>query len=205
MGKVTFVGGNLFMTNPKLGLPSGYTKLTYIESSGTQYINTEFKPNQDTRVVMDAQILKDPGTSSVIYFGVRDNSVFFELYKAGSSANLTFLYNTVYSQYFTVDYTLRRTVEINKNTATVDGVTKSYAASTFQSTLPMFLCADNEYGTAKSITEMKLYSCQIYDNSTLIRDFIPCINPNGEIGLYDKVNHKFYGNSGTGTFIGSEV
>ena len=28
-----------------------YTELEYIQSSGTQYIDTGFKPNQDTRVV----------------------------------------------------------------------------------------------------------------------------------------------------------
>ena len=32
-------------------LPDGYTQLKYIESTGTQYINTGFKPNQDARVV----------------------------------------------------------------------------------------------------------------------------------------------------------
>lgn len=181
-------------------LPSGYTQASYIQSSGTQYVDTGFKPNQDTRVVMDAQILKDPGTSVAIYFGVRWDGGFFELYKAGSSANLTFLYNTTYSQYFTVDYTLRRTVEINKNTATVDGVTKSYPAGTFQSNLPLFLCADNEYGAEKSHTAMRLYSCQIYDNGTLVRDYVPCTNASGTAGLYDLVGAKFYANAGSGAF-----
>ena len=34
-----------------MSLPSGYTPLEYIKSSGTQYINTGFNPNQNTRKV----------------------------------------------------------------------------------------------------------------------------------------------------------
>ena len=54
---------------------------------------------------------------------------------------------------------------------------------------------------------MNFYSCEIYDNGTLIRSFIPCKNPSGTIGLYDIVNSKFYTNVGSGgTFTaGPEV
>jgi hypothetical protein len=48
---------------------------------------------------------------------------------------------------------------------------------------------------AKSPTGFKLYSCQIYDNGTLIRDYVPCLNEVGVVGLYDKVENKFYGNA----------
>lgn len=51
-----------------------------------------------------------------------------------------------------------------------------------------------------------IYSCQIYDNGTLVRDYVPCINPSGEVGLYDLVGGKFYGNAGSGVFVtGPEV
>ena len=53
---------------------------------------------------------------------------------------------------------------------------------------------------------MKLYSCQIYDNGTLVRDFIAAKLSDGTVGLYDTVNSQFYSNAGTGTFIaGPEV
>lgn len=51
-----------------------------------------------------------------------------------------------------------------------------------------------------------LYSCQIYDNDVLIRDYVPCQGPSGDIGLYDTENNQFYGNAGTGTFTaGPEI
>ena len=49
--------------------------------------------------------------------------------------------------------------------------------------------------------QQKVYSCKIYDNGTLIRDYVPCKNSAGVVGLYDLVNDKFYTNSGTGDFI----
>ena len=40
----------------------------------------------------------------------------------------------------------------------------------------------------------------------MIRDFIPCKVDDGEIGLWDTIDRKFYGNAGTGTFVvGEEV
>ena len=53
---------------------------------------------------------------------------------------------------------------------------------------------------------MVLYYCQIYNGNTIVRNYIPCINPDGEIGLYDLANSKFYTNAGTGVFTaGPEI
>jgi hypothetical protein len=40
-------------------LPSGYAELDYIEKIDSQYIDTGFKPNQDTRIVIDLDIVKE--------------------------------------------------------------------------------------------------------------------------------------------------
>ena len=193
--------GGAFYAGPiDEALPSGYRELEYIESSGLQYVDTGFKPNQDTRVIMDAQMTKEPGTATAIYFGCRSSTHFYEIYKAGSGANLTFLYNTTYPSYFTVNYLLRRTVEVNKNVATVDGtsITGNYGA--FSVGWSLYLGADNAAGKVTAKTAMKIYSCHIYDNGTLVRDYVPCINASGVVGLYDLVNGVFYSDAAGGTF-----
>ena len=43
---------------------------------------------------------------------------------------------------------------------------------------------------------MTLYNCKIYENEIAVRDFIPCKNPSGNIGLYDVISGEFYGNAG---------
>ena len=50
------VTGLQSIESDKKTLPEGYTLLKYIESSGTQYINTGFNPNQNTRLLMDIEI-----------------------------------------------------------------------------------------------------------------------------------------------------
>lgn len=51
-----------------------------------------------------------------------------------------------------------------------------------------------------------MYSCKIYDNETLVRNFVPCKNASGAVGLYDTVEGQFYANAGTGTFTaGPEI
>ena len=54
----------------------------------------------------------------------------------------------------------------------------------------------------ENIGQQRLYYVKIWDNDTLVRDFIPSYRvSDGEIGLYDLVNDEFYSNKGTGTFI----
>ena len=190
-----------------MSLPSGYKRLEYIKSSGTQYIDTGFKPNQNTRVVMDVTPVDVILEKMWCAFGVRQNDIYFGLYKASTrNMNLTWFYGSNYSNYFTVDYAKRHNLEVNKNAASVDGISKSYAAQTFQFTIPLFLLCDNAAGSPTSAGAALLYSCQIYDNGTLIRDFIPCKNASGVVGMWDDVNNTFYSNAGSGTFTaGPEV
>ena len=49
MGKCLFMRkGEVHMA--PIHLPSGYTKLAYIHSSGTQYVDTGIQPTQNTRI-----------------------------------------------------------------------------------------------------------------------------------------------------------
>ena len=48
-GSKTIAGVWTQIHNPASDVPEGYTQLEYIESSKTQYIDTGFKPNQDTK------------------------------------------------------------------------------------------------------------------------------------------------------------
>jgi len=180
-------------------LPEGYTELAYIESSGTQYIDTGFKPNNNTRVVMDAALI---GTGTVCLFGARNSATVKNYSLLSLSSYIRSDYNTAYSQQFAVNVNTRRVYDKNKETTVIDGTSQSYTNSTFQADNNMFLFANNENGTARFQSSAKLYSCQIYDNETLIRDYVPCRNPYDEVGLYDLVTKTFYCNSGTGSFVG---
>lgn len=203
MGRCLFMRKGGIHTKP-LALPTGYTKLAYIQSSGTQYVDTGFQPNQDTRVFCDAVFV----ASSTAYwlFGARngnqDRTFGFLTYDNQYRSD----YNTSTDEYLTEVQSGRFTVDKDGNVTKINGETaKTATAGTFQCTHNLYLLANNNNGTVGGQCSATLYACQIYDNETLVRDFIPCINGSGEVGLYDLVGKQFYGNAGTGVFTGSEV
>lgn len=181
-----------------MALPSGYTRLDYIQSSGTQYIDTGFKPNQDTRVLIDIENLSSAQAS---FFGARasQNAASFTFFSLTATTGRSDYGTSKQSMSFT-NTVGRYTVDQNKNVCTANDVTATGTANTFQLTNNLYLLALNQADEAAQKASGKLYSAQVYDNGTLVRDFIPCKNASGAIGLWDNVNSVFYANAGTGTF-----
>ena len=174
--------------------------LEYIESNGTQYIDTGFTPNSNTKVVMDAQFV-DEGTRGAL-FGARTSATekaYLMARVKGDNA-----YRTIRSYYF--DYTdenganvqwstdgLERAIYImDKNVASVSGDDIVSEPLDFSCKYPMFLMALNSKGSAAWNSALRIYGCQIYDNGTLIRDFAPVRTVTGEVGLFDTVHNKLY-------------
>ena len=52
-----------------------------------------------------------------------------------------------------------------------------------------------------SLNKSRLWSCQVWYDGQMVRNLIPCRNPDGVVGLYCLVTGQFYSNSGTGSFI----
>ena len=206
MGKCLFMRKGEKHTDPSKNLPSGYTNLSYIMSSNTQWIDTAFKPNHNTRVIMDCDVISFD-SKDMFLFGARVSAGNTAFYIAADDENTRWYvsYGNNVSNPSGV-CTGRHSIDMNKNVAIIDGVSITLPSSTFQSSSNLLLFATNTAGSADGqIGTMKLYSCQIYDNDVLVRYFIPCINASGEVGLYDLVGKQFYGNAGTDVFTGSEV
>ena len=68
----------------------------------------------------------------------------------------------------------------------------NFTAKTFKSDFNITLLACNTGGTVAGHLSAKLYSCQIYDNGTLVRDFKPCISASGDVGFNS--DHEAAGN-----------
>lgn len=206
MGKVLYMRKGNKHTKPGSRLPSGYTELAYIQSSGTQYINSEFVPNQDTRVYAECE-LPISASSNQGLFGARvsSSSSAFQFVTQGGYYRSD--YNGTLTTISSADYgTAKFYVDKNKNETDLNGqysATATYAAFTCPGS--MYIFATNNNGAVYAQASAKLYCMRVYDNGILVRDYVPCINPSGAVGLYDLVGKKFYGNAGTGVFTGSEV
>lgn len=194
-----------------MGLPSGYTQLEYIGLSGSQYIDTGFKPNNNTRVVMDFYMKNDSKATQYI-FGARTNTStqrYDFLWSSSASSYTSLIYNgnAVNYKLEGVEANGRHFVEKDKTTTTLDGVSvTSDNTNAFTAAYTMYIGTCNNAGSALAGLTGSVYYCTIYDNGTLIRDFVPCKNASGVVGMYDTVNNVFYGNSGSGAFTaGPEI
>ena len=196
---------NIWIRKP-IVLPEGYTQLKYIESSGTQYVDTGFMPNNNTRVIIDAQMLSNSTHAGL--FGSRitssSNSMWCWL-NDGNTWKADYSTSNTRATFSNISISDRLVVDYNKNSVSVSGSNHTWAEATFQSTCNMILFGVNTGGTPQYLSSARIYSCQIYDNDVLIRDFIPCINSDGVVGLYDLVNAIFYDDESGGTFISGEV
>ena len=202
-------GTGMFTAGPVVLLPDGFTELEYIQSSGAEYIDTLFVPNQDTRVVCDFQFLKTGAWQSI--FGAWEYSGGYKnaFVAQANTSNVFVSYygnNNVQLSAFGAITGDRRLVDKNKAVCTVDDVSVTNATATFTCPGSLYLFATNKGNATEDISSAKVWSMQIYDNGTLVRDYVPCKNPSGACGLYDKVGRQFYGNAGTGSFTaGPEI
>lgn len=190
----------------KKSLPAGYTLLDYIQSDGNQYIVTDYFPSNKSRVIADLQFTST-GKQSRVFSAITD-AYAFDFYING---NVKLAFNAGTSRDNTATTvsanTKRHSYEIDCHTAKLDGaVLKTLETSVGQCSHSLVLFARRTGGGGTityldSPTKAKIYSVKMYENGVLLRNYLPCINPDGEIGLYDTVTETFCGNEGTGEFV----
>lgn len=187
-----------------------YTPLSYLESTGTQYIDTNyaFKDNFAWEITFEGI------TDSATLFGGRTSSVrtaiLFQLDSPKSTVcPIAGLNGTTtpfkFSDLSTGKHTVKLSIASNKGSAWVDG-TQLYNNESFTgsyiSGITQALFADKyNDGSFKELTSSKVYSLKMWQNGELVRDFIPVLDTNDKPCMYDKVNDKYYYNSGTGNFL----
>ena len=208
VGLYDLIGGEFYTTPTAAGavaLPSGYTQLEYIQSSGTQYVDTGFKPDGETTVNIVFQTSSAPDNLNdtlPVYGAATDyNSNAFEFWTL--SGGFATYGSQDYKSNLGITTGKKHTVSQAKNVLTVDGTSYTFTKQTFTAPYSLLLFATHRSGGIKicaSAANLKIYSCKIYNNGTLVRDFVPAKNSSGTIGLYDTVNGTFYTNAGSGTF-----
>ena len=182
-------------------LPDGYTHVEYIESTGSQYIDTGVIAKSGLSLAAEFAATSVSGDTTLA--GARSGNVrfyMFHVYSGCAAYGYGAFANTGKTLTAGTKYAVASELSAGNQTITVNGGVAASAtdATSYNTGLPMFLFASNRDGAASAIITAKMYSCKIYDNGTLVRQYFPCINPSGVVGLYDLVNGTF--NSGVGTF-----
>ena len=191
-----------------VGWAEQYQQLEYIESTGTQYIDTGLIANQDTGFEIDFTTNNALSTSEFgSIFGARtsskNNEYQLTTYSSNNSYKGTLRYGNSKSYNAGFNNTTERQHMILKNKVYTGNSNESIQLdSTFETPVNLTIFGVNENGTVIQNGQVRLYSFKIYDGNTLVRDFVPSIRTTDDsIGLYDVRNNQFYTNSGTGSFI----
>lgn len=208
----TATGGNY----DPYGLPSGYTALKYLKSTGTQWIKTDIAPTLETAVQVTGQRTVTSGYTSLMGCTnpticiPMNNGVYAQRYYArfGSSAEKNI------DGPLPVGSALPPTITVNKTQAVFS--TEGMANKTLA-------IGATEIGTVDPNTRISLFgrhngssgACEktsgfllrakIWDDETLVADFVPAKRDADDVlGMYDLVSDTFYTNAGSGTFVGGE-
>lgn len=197
-------------------VPTGYTEVEWIQSSGTQYIDTGASFSNGVRAETKFNLASITSSSKKTpIFGAHnasapygrdylsvDSSKNFEI---GGGEGCRFFKNyavTANTDYEVIMSNIPMHAELTVNGETVDSTGGTTYATPFTD-LPLYLFRVNITNGSwfENASMMKLYYLKMYDDAgTLVRNFVPCKNPSGTVGLYDLVGGEFYGNSGTGAF-----
>lgn len=179
-------------------LPDGYIGLDYLQSVNDAYINTDYIANQDTEII--AQFRTNATSTDGYVYGARTSTAnAISGYAGSGSSNWRFsTFVTLPQGVVSLVDTEFETIQNNQG-VTVNGTKYNYSGTvgTFNTTKPIWIFFSS--GVTKANLNMpfngKIRAVIIKENGKAVRDFKPCINPNGEYGMYDFVENKFYGNA----------
>lgn len=176
-----------------------YIKLEYIESSGTQFIDTGITYSSDLQFEID---FSDYTTPSGSLFST--DKPLFALVRRQSNQLAWYSKSDVMHTYNSFSTSARYHVTCNLNLFVVNSITypaESDVGNT-QGTDSFKIFRDRS-GTLSSY---RLYSFKISKPNKISRNFIPVQRVNdSSIGLYDQENKIFYENLGTGQFIAGPI
>lgn len=185
-----------------------YKELEYIESTGTQYIDADYIPNNTTEIELGVSGITNNSfamSSGTWFLGARQAYLnrAYGFYYNPSQQNFYYAFgNNMPSAKYTTLYNAYKTIKTNATGLYVDGTkVVSATVSTFTAPVSLSLFGLNNNGSTISFTNFKMHYCKIWDNGTLVRDFIPVLDYNNVACLYDKVSGEFFYNKGDGEFI----
>lgn len=189
--------------------PKSYQIVEYIESTGTQWIDTGVVGSNT--LTFDIKFLSKNTFGTGGYgtmFGGRKNSSTsqYTLSSFGTSSGggqfrwSSSTYNNLYMRANEIMHVSMDGSKFYRNDGTSFNCTQPAAYSGFR--IALFALNENNAVNPIQFGKVQLYSLKFYENGVLIRDFVPCYRKrDDEIGLYDLVEDVFYTNNGTGTFI----
>ncbi len=177
--------------NPK------YEFLNGLKLDGHKYINTQVIPTDNTKIELE---IDDNNFDAIM--GSRT------IYKSEDSLAIFGQFTSTYVNY--IIYWGDKSVSLNKKNPSVSPIKVTFDNKTFKvnekeysvlnptvnlkAKYPMFLFSVSNGGAPDyRVFQGTFYSCKIYENGKLIRNFVPVkVKATGETTIYEKVEKKEY-------------
>ena len=201
----------LYNSEKGMFLPDDYIQLEYIQSNGTQYIDTGINGfnSGDWEIYCEWMSVAAPAQSYGYIFGVYEGENYNSYRLIHKTTSTTEYYVSAKSKagggsilLSNVALNTKHSIKIKNGTFTCDGV--SYTASTTGTSLPsantmlLFKSKNNLY------SKCRIYSTWAKKDGILKYNMIPAKRKSDNIiGMYDMVTRQFFTNSGTGSFTGA--
>ena len=182
------------------GLPEGYTAVEYIQSSGTQYIDTGRKLTQDSDITIDFMII-DKLDSDAGILGSRESPSKnnLALFKQRSDRLFVGDFSSYPKYRFMTASSLNRTkIRMNKTGVWVNDISKKSWSDVANFETPtnglIFDVGNNNWTGKKAV--MRLYG---YTDGSA-QHLVPCLDADGVPCLYDLISKTAFYNQGIGSF-----
>ena len=192
-------GWTLTLQYAEAEVPAGYRRLEYLESTGTQYIDTGVKLSNESEVRCEFMTVELTGAYQRLY---------------GCFAAPRFACYSAYLEYMAVAcYILgdakRVAAQLGKKITLCHNIEKcimegvDYRFNTTPSAFetPLSCQIFNSDSEINNIAHARIYAFSISRAGEMQVDYVPCIAPDGKLGMYNRVDGTVKENAGSGAFI----
>lgn len=185
-----------------------YYLLPYIESSGSQYINSGIKGSSDLRVDLTFSDFSSPGYIFGSGTSWNQNALYFGIVNVtpGDITGYRAAFGNSYNQFqYILEDSYQHNVMMDRENVYLDyNLIHTFPESDFDNNLDIYVFDRNISGS-RGYGSLKLYDMHIYDYSSeeYVRYYYPAqVKSTGIIGLYDAVGDVFYPSLGSSQFVG---
>lgn len=167
------------------GLPSGYTLVEYLESTGTQYCGTDFYPDSDSAITLDFMPIYSSVSSNIWCFANADA----DRTEAGRTFKFMFPdyvdYGNQYKYISRLPIRERQVFYLENGRVATSLEEVLLDKQTFGAG-PELTIFRNLRDT--TITYIRIYQTVLYQAGEKVRNFVSAVDPNGRPCMYDRIS-----------------
>lgn len=212
-----------FYPTDNINVPE-YDQVEYIEASSGCGINTEYQASSNTTFAIQCEINEGNSNTGYLFGCMNSTTGSYSVYHISTllssgeyQGSLTMYYGSSIVNLCTYTTTYDTTswlISMSENVVTVKGTvangviivndTKNVPLNQFTQNDNFYIFGISNNGSFLSQPGYKLYSFNIRENNSMVRNFVPVVGHTNGVGLLDIINNTFYENIGTGVFTPGE-